>query len=329
MFNLFEMLQQSQNGAAIDTVAQQFGLTPRQAENAVDVLLPAFTLALQRQMQNPQVWPTLLSAMQPPAPPSAPQAFEAAGRAFAHDSMRQGADLMQSLFGTSDLSRQVAVQAAAASGLPTTILQQMMPALGTMLASGMLKTFSQEGLAGVITAMQRAMSGVAPAAPDPAEGGPFAAYLRMMTSFVGGAATERQQEPPPTAPQADPAPGTAPLPNPFNAQEMGAYFSQMVAAAAGSMAAASGAGPVPDDPGPAPPEAAAPAGAEAPQPSAASGDDDPGQVDADQAMAFAHAPGGEIPLATLFETGREVQEQYLRGLRELFASSGPEPGQGP
>jgi hypothetical protein len=325
MFNLFEMLQQSQNGAAIDAVAKQFGLTPRQAENAVDVLLPAFTVALQRQMMNPQMWPTLFSAMQPPAASSAPQAFEAASRAFAHDSMRQGADFMQGLFGTSDLSKQVAAQAAAASGLPATILQQMMPALGTMLASGMLKTFSQEGLAGVITAMQRGMSGMAPASAGPLAG-PFAAYFDMMSRMMGGgadpaasaAAPEQEQRAAPGA-GADTDAETAPLPNPFNPADMGAYFGHMMSAAtAAASATPTSETPPSDEDGTAgeatagkkPAKAsAAPAAAPAAAPTAA--------------PAESAASAEANPMEVLFETGREVQDQYLRNLQELFDSMQP------
>src|SRR3954454_22494597 len=134
MFNLFDMMQRSQDGSAVENMARQFGLTPRQAENAVDVLLPAFTLALQRHMQNPQLWPNLMAAVQPPpAPPSNP--FEAASRAFTPEGMRQGAEFMTNLFASPDLSKQIAANGAAASGLPATMLQQMLPAMGAMLMS--------------------------------------------------------------------------------------------------------------------------------------------------------------------------------------------------
>lgn len=73
MVNPFEMMQPAQNGAAVEAMARQFGLTPKQAENAVDVLLPAFALALQRQMANPQFWPVFPGALQPAlASPSRP-----------------------------------------------------------------------------------------------------------------------------------------------------------------------------------------------------------------------------------------------------------------
>lgn len=204
MVNPFEMMQQAQNGTAVEAMARQFGLTPKQAENAVDVLLPAFALALQRQMANPHVWPVFPGALQP-----APASPLEAGRAATADGMRQGAEWMERLFGSSDLSRQVAAQAAAVSGLPDTILQQMMPAMATMLMSGMLKTFSQKGFAGVIDAMGRAMqAGATPAPPSPppaAQGAnPMSAAMEAWAAMLGAAAEGQQQETP--DPEPEPAP---------------------------------------------------------------------------------------------------------------------------
>ena len=40
MFNLFELMQKSQGGEAVQAMAKQFGLSPPQAESAMDALLP-------------------------------------------------------------------------------------------------------------------------------------------------------------------------------------------------------------------------------------------------------------------------------------------------
>ena len=219
MFNLFDMMQQSQGGSAVENMARQFGLTPRQAENAVDVLLPAFALALQRNMQDPKLWPNLVAAVQPPpAPPSTP--FEAASRAFTPDGMRQGAEFMANLFGSPDLSKHIAAQGAAASGLPAPMLQQMLPAMSAMLMSGMLKTFSQQGLAGVMEAMNRSMStaqagasmasmpGFNPAAQAQA----MAPFMEMFGRMMPGATPVEPASPP--APEPEPEP---PAPEPEEA----------------------------------------------------------------------------------------------------------------
>ncbi len=53
MINLFELMRQAQGNPA-EAMARQFGLSPPQAESAIDALLPAFALAIQRQLQDPQ-----------------------------------------------------------------------------------------------------------------------------------------------------------------------------------------------------------------------------------------------------------------------------------
>jgi len=61
MINLFELMRQAQGNPA-EAMARQFGLSPPQAESAIDALLPAFALAIQRQFQDPQAWPKLFQA---------------------------------------------------------------------------------------------------------------------------------------------------------------------------------------------------------------------------------------------------------------------------
>lgn len=288
MLNLFEILQSSQNGAAIEALARQHGLTPKQAETAIDVLLPAFTLALQRQAQNPQGWLGLMSAFQPATATGSP--LEAAGRTFTAEGMKQGADVMTRLFGSNDLSQQIAAQSAAVSGVPAQILQQMMPAMAAMLASGMLKTFSQEGLAGVITAVARGFPSSAgpggaaapPPPPEPEKPSAFESYMdafqQMVKAMAPVPAASAPPEPEPPPPP-KPAEGT---PNPFDPAGFGSLLTAMLGGAAG---------PVP------PPE---------PEPVA---EPEPPPTAAENAAAA---------MGQFFETGRAVQDQHLTALTTLF-----------
>jgi hypothetical protein len=301
MLNLFEMMQKAQNGSAVDAMARQFDLTPKQAENAVDVLLPAFALALQRQMQNPQLWPAFFAAMQPP---SGTPGLDA-GRALTAEGMRQGAEWMERLFGTSDLSRQVAAQAAATSGLPASMLQQMMPAMATMLMSGMLKTFSQQGLAGVIDAMSRAMqAGVAPAAARPPEPeaadtpNPFTAGLEAWSKILAAANPASEPAPAPPEPEPEAPSEPEPPPNPFDPAAFAAMMATMFGMAA-----------KPEAEAPAPPEPEEPP---KPEP-AATKHPTPGEDE-----AAAAADQAAEAWTSFVETGREVQEQYLKNLQDLF-----------
>ena len=53
MLPLFDMLTQAQNGNAIDQMAKQFNLSQKQAQDAMEALLPAFSQGLKRNTANP------------------------------------------------------------------------------------------------------------------------------------------------------------------------------------------------------------------------------------------------------------------------------------
>ena len=63
MMNLFEMMQQAQNGQAMQNIARQYGLSPQQTQAAIDALLPAFSMGLQRQTQDPYAFGSLAQMM--------------------------------------------------------------------------------------------------------------------------------------------------------------------------------------------------------------------------------------------------------------------------
>ncbi len=54
MFNLSDILQSAQGGQAIDNIAQRFGLSPEQAQAAVQALIPAISAGLTKAATNPQ-----------------------------------------------------------------------------------------------------------------------------------------------------------------------------------------------------------------------------------------------------------------------------------
>jgi hypothetical protein len=63
MMNLFEMMQSAQNGQAMQNLARQYGLSQQQTQSAIEALLPAFSMGLQRQTQDPQAFGSLAQMM--------------------------------------------------------------------------------------------------------------------------------------------------------------------------------------------------------------------------------------------------------------------------
>ena len=65
--------------------------------------------------------------------------YDDAAHAFSQDGIASGNDILGQLFGSKELSRAVAAQAAQATGLGQDVLKQMLPAIAAMLMGGMFK----------------------------------------------------------------------------------------------------------------------------------------------------------------------------------------------
>lgn len=144
MFNLFDILQ-AQGGAGLQGFGQQYGLSPEQTRKAMEALLPALSLGLQRNaVADPTGFGQLfglvgMNGAGRPAPPSQPEL------------------LVQQIFGSPHLSQAVIQQASTASGIATPIMRQMMPMVAGMVVAGIVHLMLNQNQA-------------APAPPAPAAG---------------------------------------------------------------------------------------------------------------------------------------------------------------
>ncbi|MER8367504.1 DUF937 domain-containing protein [Mesorhizobium sp. M0306] len=136
MPSLFDILAQAQNGNGMQALAQQFGLSQQQTQAAVAALLPAFSQGLKRNTADPYGLGSFMTAM---ASGQHAKYFEDASRAFSPQGLDEGNGILGHLFGSKDLSRAVASQAAQASGVSQQVLQQMLPAIASMMMGGLFK----------------------------------------------------------------------------------------------------------------------------------------------------------------------------------------------
>jgi hypothetical protein len=134
--NLFDMLANAQNGQGMDQLARQFGLSQQQAQAAVEALLPAFSQGLKRNASDPYGVGAFLNAM---ATGSHARYFDDAQNAFSPQGLAEGNGILGHLFGSKDLSRAVAAQAAQATGIGQNVLQQMLPVIASMIMGGLFK----------------------------------------------------------------------------------------------------------------------------------------------------------------------------------------------
>ena len=222
MPTLFDMLAQAQNGNGMQALAQQYGLSMQQTQAAVAALLPAFSQGLQRNTADPYGLGAFMTAM---ASGQHAKYFEDASRAFSPQGVDEGNGILGHLFGSKDLSRAVASQAAQASGVSQQILQQMLPAMASMMMGGLFKqTTSQMQAAGgfgggggnplgeIIEQMMRQAGGGAPA-PQPQS--PMDNPLgKVLQDMFGGGAQQPQSQP-------------QPAPNPYGDNPLGKVLQDM------------------------------------------------------------------------------------------------------
>jgi hypothetical protein len=292
MPSLFDILAQAQNGNGMQALAQQFGLSQQQAQSAVEALLPAFSQGLKRNTSDPYGLGSFMTAM---ASGQHAKYFEDASRAFSPQGVDEGNGILGHLFGSKDLSRAVASQAAQASGVSQQILQQMLPAVASMMMGGLFKqTTNQMQAAGgfgggnplgeIIEQMMRQAGGGAPApqqrqAPQPAD--PMDNPLgKVLQDMLGGGAQQPQGRPQQTQ-------------SPYGDNPLGRIFEEML----GQGGSVPGGQPAPQRP-------QAPQQRQAPQPQA-------------NPSGRPRNPFDDL-FGKMFETGAQQRDEYQKGVESIF-----------
>lgn len=227
MLPLFDMMLQAQNGNAMEAMARQFGLAQEQAAKAMAALTPAFASGFKRNTSNPYDFSALLSAM---SSGNYGKYFEDMNSAFTPQGIADGNQVLQQLFGSKEVSRAIAAQAAQLTGIGQDILKQMMPVMADTMMGGLFKQATgQFGSANAFTASPMASmmqqwlenTGLQPK-PQPQAASMFDnPFTRAFQEMMGG-----QKKPEPQAPT-----------NPFLDNPFAKAFQDMAAAYTGQASA--------------------------------------------------------------------------------------------
>ncbi|MCX8252860.1 hypothetical protein RHAL1_00098 [Beijerinckiaceae bacterium RH AL1] len=205
MFNLYQILLAGQGGQALDNLAERFGLSRDQADSAVKALIPALSTAFMTKAMHPGGMQEIAGAM---TDDHHRQAYADPGTAAAPETEQKSGDIASSIFGNGAMVDTVVEQAARYTGLPESVLRQMLPVVVSMVLGGVATAMHGQGMGGMLG--QLANSGLgnifgqgagAPAG-QAAGGGIFGSILG---SIFGGAA-------PGQAPQQQPGAGPTPGP---------------------------------------------------------------------------------------------------------------------
>ncbi|MDH6230295.1 hypothetical protein M2281_000867 [Mesorhizobium soli] len=136
MASLFDLLNNSQDGNGMEALARQFNLSMQQTQAAVEALLPAFSQGLKQNTSDPYGVGAFLQAM---TSGQHAKYFDDPSHAFTPAGMAEGNGILGHLFGSKDLSKAVAANAAAASGVSQEVLKQMLPVIASMLMGGLFR----------------------------------------------------------------------------------------------------------------------------------------------------------------------------------------------
>jgi hypothetical protein len=302
MMNLFEMMQTAQNGQAMQNIARQYGLSQQQTQAAMDALLPAFSMGLQRQTQDPYAFGNLAQMMT--ATPFG-KMFDADGDGIPDNARTMGNDVLSQLFGSKEVSNAVVAQAAATSGVGQAILKQMLPVIASMVMGGLFKSANTQGMGGIFGQIGEMMRGQMPGQnPGQASAQPSQNPTNPLEAIFGGLFGNGQ----------NPSRGQTQGGGPFgggqmpggqmgNPDQMGGMLGQILTGMLG------GAQQQPDP-------------RSAPQPRSAPRQPEPEpQDEPEEAPPSGQTGPGSIGLDALnqmFEHGRQVQDSHQDALKSIF-----------
>ncbi len=231
MASLLDMMLEMQNGDAVQQLSRQFQLSQEQTVTAMEALMPAFSTGLKRNAADPYGIANFFNAL---ATGQHGNYVDNMMAAFKPQGVTNGNAILGHLFGSPDVSRAVAAQASALSGVSPDILKQMLPVLANLIMGGLFKqTTGQMGNAGMFGAAgnpigelieQMMRQGGMPtgtpqrtprAEPQNPFDNPFGKVLEEM--FGGG---QRQPQQPQRRPE--------PQGNPMGDNPLGRIFEEMI-----------------------------------------------------------------------------------------------------
>jgi hypothetical protein len=199
--NLNDIIQAAQGGQGVNNLATQFGLSPEQAQAAVQAMIPAFSTGLQNAVQDPAGLSGVLSHLT-----SGAHAGSYADPNQASAASGAGSDALSQIFGSQQVVANLSQHASQISGIDAQTIQQMMPVVASMLVGG-LAHFGMGNLIGQLAGAVSAPGGLAgtleQSAASPAAGGLLGGLVSsVLGGFLGGSQPAGAGQPGAAAPSA-------------------------------------------------------------------------------------------------------------------------------
>lgn len=139
--DLLELLNNAGGKKSLDNIAAQLGIDSSKTGDLVSALTPALMGGLQQQTSNTGALSNLKSALQNG---NHQQYLENPDLMSSLNTLTDGNGILGHLFGSKDVSRNVAAQAAASTGIDSGLIKQALPLIAS-LAMGALSKDTNSG----------------------------------------------------------------------------------------------------------------------------------------------------------------------------------------
>jgi hypothetical protein len=134
--NILEALMAAQGGGAARQLGRQFGLSDDQTSAALSALVPALAAGLAKNATREGGLEGLTAALAGGRHGSYLDDLSSLTRT---ETVADGNGILGHILGSKDMSRQVAAQAAASSGVGSDVLKRMLPVVAAMVMGAMAK----------------------------------------------------------------------------------------------------------------------------------------------------------------------------------------------
>ena len=138
--NILDAVLGAQGGGAAQQIGRQFGLSDEQTNTALAALVPALAAGFQRNMSSPQGLDGLLGALAGGSHQRYVDNPETLGDA---GTISDGNGILGHLLGSKDVSRQVASQVSAQTGIGESAIKAMLPVVAALMMGSMSKRAAQ------------------------------------------------------------------------------------------------------------------------------------------------------------------------------------------
>ena len=140
--NILDSIMNAGNGAAVRQIGSQVGLNEAQTASALSALVPALSAGVRQNLQTPEGLSGMIGALSTGSHQRYVDNPSTLGDAAA---VEEGNGILGHILGSKDVSRRVATDAAAQTGLGADVMKRMLPLVATLVMGAMSRQATASG----------------------------------------------------------------------------------------------------------------------------------------------------------------------------------------